>query len=82
VDDLVALIFAPRDTRSAWKLERERLDELLRQTVRIRAQLDELELALVQRLRQEHALTWRELGEALGLSAQTAHRRYAGAVRR
>jgi DNA-binding XRE family transcriptional regulator len=82
VDDLVALIFAARDTRSAWKLERERLDELLRQTVRIRAQLDELELALVQRLRQEHALTWRELGEALGLSAQTAHRRYAGAVRR
>lgn len=65
-----------------WVLEQERLREVLVRTGRMRAALDELEVALVRRLRREFVLTWHELGQLLGVSAQTAHRRYADAVRR
>lgn len=66
----------------AWSLECERLRDGLRQTVRLRTQLDDLERALVRRLRREYFLTWRELGEDLGVTGQTAHRRHASALRR
>ena len=67
---------------SAWSLERDRLRDGLRRTVLLRTQLDGLERALVCRLRREYFLTWRELGEDLGVTGQTAHRRHAGALRR
>ena len=66
----------------AWSLERDRLRDGLRRTVLLRTQLDELERALVCRLRRKYFLTWRELGEDLGVTGQTAHRRHAGALRR
>ena len=67
---------------SPWAAEGERLQDTLRATVRVRGLLDELEAALVLRLRREHGLTWREVGGLLGVSAQTAHRRHARALRR
>lgn len=75
-------LFGRDEEPPPWLLEQERLRGLLEQTLRMRAALDELELVLVRRLRREFVLTWHELGEVLGVSAQTAHRRYAGAVRR
>lgn len=59
-----------------------RLRESLRRVGRIRELTDEVELHLVRRLRLQHALTWRELADDLGVSTQTAHRRFAAAVGR
>jgi hypothetical protein len=67
---------------STWRRECDNGREALRRTVRIRAELDDLERALVRRLRREYALTWHELGDDLGVTGQTAHRRHARALRR
>ncbi|HEY7730006.1 MAG TPA: hypothetical protein VH950_03795 [Gaiellaceae bacterium] len=62
--------------------QRDSLRESLRRVARIEDMAEELQLVLVRRLRRDYALTWRELGEDLGLVPQTAHRRFAAKIRR
>jgi hypothetical protein len=49
----------------------------LRQVRAARAALDELEAALVDRAR-EAGMPWTQIGNDLGISGQSAHRRHAG----
>lgn len=55
--------------------------QTLRELGDLRAVVGRLELDLVA-LARSQGFTWKEIGAALGVSRQAAHKRFAGAVRR
>jgi len=43
--------------------------------------VDEVTLAHVETARKVHAMTWQQIGDALGISRQAAHERYAHRIK-
>ncbi len=55
--------------------------QTLAELAELHAIVREIEIELVS-LARDHGFSWTEIGDALGVSRQAAHRRYAATVRR
>jgi hypothetical protein len=72
----------PRPPRTTYWSPRERANQKLDELRHVhdqRTSMERYEIELVCRARSNDA-TWAEIGQALGMSRQTAHRRYAHIV--
>lgn len=57
------------------------MDVRLHSMRRMQQALDRLTFEVVERARKEDGMTWQQIGDALGVSRQAAHERYAHRIK-
>ncbi|MBG6136874.1 ATP-dependent Clp protease ATP-binding subunit ClpX [Longispora fulva] len=78
--DLCALVLAGRPTPSFPPLDGKNDEELLADVARIEASRGQVDVAVHDRVRRlrGRSVTWARIGEALGISRQSAWERFSG----